>query len=248
MTESHETFTNAPIREAVVSIRLDEGSKYDKDLLEELSSQVPEGYSKPEEAYRTDQGIQFIDGEFQPQPVEIFFCYRSTNESSRFLAQYQIDGFSLSKLNPYQDWHDLKSEARKLWGLYRSLKPALKIDQISLQYNNEIRMPLVDGQVVFDDYLQHCPSMPDGMPDGVNSFVTSIDVPYVDLGVIATITQLFSSHDTDHAKVILDINVLRNKNLELSIDALWSAFDELREIKNTAFFGSITEKAKELFR
>ena len=47
---------------------------------------------------------------------------------------------------------------------------------------------------------------------------------------------------------MLDIDVLKTRNLELTDDALWDTFDSLQEIKNDAFFGSITEKTRGLFR
>ena len=145
----------------------------------------------------------------------------------------------------YAGWDDLKSEAKKLWALYKAAKPELKIARISIRYINQIQLP---GGLEFEDYLCQSPSTPATMPDVVGGFLTRIEVPYEDLGVTAAITTLLDTWDQDNLNVILDIDVLKTRNLELTDDALWDTFDSLQEIKNDAFFGSITEKTKELFR
>ena len=46
--------------------------------------------------------------------------------------------------------------------------------------------------------------------------------------------------------IVLDIDVVRNRTYS-DLDAAFQSLGELRELKNTAFFNSITDKTLELF-
>ena len=245
---NHETFAHAPVEEAVIEVRLDAESGYSKEQLGEIRGKIPTSYAQPEETVQKTIGLHWGGEGFQNRHTEAFVGYRAADEKRSFVAQFQCTGFLLSKLKPYVDWDDLKSEAQTLWNIYKDLGSEAKIDRISVRYLNEIRLPFVDDRLDYDEHLNYGPKNSDSFPDVVNSFLVRMEIPYKELGAISVITLKSGIPDEKSASVILDIDVLRTRNLEFTEQSMWAAFDNLRDIKNEAFFSCITEKTRQLFR
>jgi len=47
--------------------------------------------------------------------------------------------------------------------------------------------------------------------------------------------------------MLLDVDVFKIANFDVNSKEYWELLAQFRTLKNTAFFGSITEKTKELF-
>jgi len=47
--------------------------------------------------------------------------------------------------------------------------------------------------------------------------------------------------------VILDVDAFTSTNLDPTDRELWTTLERLRELKNRSFFGTITERAAELY-
>jgi uncharacterized protein (TIGR04255 family) len=136
-------------------------------------------------------------------------------------------------------------EAQRLWLLYKEITRPDLITRIALRYINNLNIPLPMRD--FSDYLTAPPVVPEGLPQGVSSFLTRIVIHAPSIGANAIITQALEPVVGEVAPVILDVDVfkLRPEGIE-EIEA-WDTIEKLRYFKNQVFFKSITNKLKEMY-
>jgi uncharacterized protein (TIGR04255 family) len=170
--------------------------------------------------------------------------FRSTGGEN--VAQFRIDGFTFSRLSPYTSWDEIFPEAFRLFKMYVGIMAPDFITRIAVRYINKLSIPLPLGD--FSEYLGAPPVIPTDLPKQVATFLTRIVIPEADLGAEAVITQaLEKPTDPNFVTIILDIDVYRARQYELDIERIKLEFEELRQLKNKIFFGSITEEAARLF-
>ena len=78
-----------------------------------------------------------------------------------------MDGFTFSRLKPYETWENLRDEAYRLWQKYREITSP-EIIRVALRYINKLEFPLPIKN--FSDYLTAAPIVPAELPQGVSSF------------------------------------------------------------------------------
>ena len=106
-------------------------------------------------------------------------------------------------------------------------------------------MPVID----FADYLAAPPVLPEGLPQGVNSFLIRLNVHVPELEANAIITQALEPMPVEMAKlpVILDIDVIKERTAGIEEREAWNLLEKMRNFKNEIFFRFITEKLKEIY-
>jgi uncharacterized protein (TIGR04255 family) len=100
----------------------------------------------------------------------------------------------------------------------------------------------------FSDYLTAPPVVPDGLPQGVSSFLTRVVIHEPSTGANAVITQALEPVGGEVAPVILDIDVFKLRPEGIEENDAWDTIEKLRHFKNQIFFQSITEKLKEMYK
>jgi|CXWL01.1.fsa_nt_gi uncharacterized protein (TIGR04255 family) len=244
--------SNAPIKEAVIDIQI-ASDQLRVDQLESLIKQMPREYAeiKPiTEAYMEFGISNKGDSTFNNQSFDIV-GYRIENLNSNFIVQFKKTGFSLSKLPPYDKWESFKNEAQELWSIYRNIVPDLRFSRLAVRYINEIALPLVDENnqsINFDVYLVNSPKLPNGMDTTLEGFFSRVIIPWPDLKTSIIVIQALKEITTSNAIVILDTDIYRESVSDFSETEMWEFFEKLRDLKNIAFKGSLTEKTMELFK
>ena len=101
----------------------------------------------------------------------------------------------------------------------------------------------------FEDYLTAPPTIPDALPQSVESFLSRIVIHDGNLDAQCILTQAMESSNPSHENlpITLDIDVIANKRFSLE-DDFWRTIENLRDLKNRIFFESITSKTVELYR
>ncbi|MDP3280932.1 MAG: TIGR04255 family protein [Nitrosomonas sp.] len=244
--------SNAPIKEAVIDIQI-ASDQIRIDQLESLIKQMPSEYTEimPISESYMELGISSKGkSAFNNQGFDIV-GYRAENLDSNFIAQFKKTGFSLSKLPPYDEWQSFKYEAQKLWPLYRRIVPDLKFSRLAVRYINEMALPIVDEYnkpINFDDYLVNGPKPPIGMGPVVEGFFSKVDIPWPKRNTNIIVMQVLKEITATHAIVVLDTDIYRTSVSDFSEAEMWDFFDDLRDLKNMAFRGSLTDKTMELFK
>lgn len=237
---------NSPIVEAVIDISLKAKEDLTLDQLSALHSAIAKDYPQKKEIRRWEGKLELKQSSLplsiSTETVDgfLFFSHDKTQ-----IFQVRLDGFTFSRLKPYESWEALYTEAYRLWQLYKAVASPT-ITRVALRYLNKMQLPLPIKD--FSDYLTAPPPVPKSLPQGVSSFLTRVVIhdPVIDAGAI--ITQLVEQVvNPNFLPLILDIDVFKLKTEGISELQAWELLNNLRIFKNKIFFESITHKAKEVF-
>jgi uncharacterized protein (TIGR04255 family) len=240
---------NAPITEALIDIRIKIKENFDVERFQTLSNTISGQYPDKKARHRWEGRLEFKKGEGPiSTSAETVDGYIFTSVDQKQVFQARIDGFTYNRLKPYDKWETFRNEAMKLWQLYSKLT-APEIVRVAVRYINRFNIPLFPQPLGdFNEYLTAAPIVPEGLPQGVSSFLSRIVIHDPATDADAIITQAFEQIvDPKYLPIILDIDVFKQKELISEKDA-WQTLEELRHFKNSIFFKSITEKSKELFK
>lgn len=174
---------------------------------------------------------------------------RFQSEDHKYIAQFNRDGFTLSRLEPYQSWDQFQTEAMRLWNGYAGFVKPTQIHRVGLRYVNRIQMP--PGDLNFEDYLDVAPSTPKDMDLPVLGFlhqdtVVVPEYPYA-VNIIKTVQPPNPSAGMGYG-LILDIDVISTQPFDHDYAKLKNHLDEMRWLKNKVFFSTIKQKSLEMFR
>ena len=180
-----------------------------------------------------DQQLEFKEKGLRISSTENGFHLRSNNE----LIQVKKGSFSLHYLNGYKEFGTLLDELILFWEEFDKVtEDDLTITDFSVRYINVIE---TDDKNQPSHLVQLYPKQA-GEREIVN-FQNSIQFTYKEdpnYPVSAVSTKL------NNTGVLLDITVKgKNKNVQSQKQDLKVLFQPLREIKNKAFFDSITARA-----
>lgn len=239
---------SAPITEAVVDLRVQSTHKIDAGVVETLTRSLDGRYVLKGPIRIGEINLAGVEPlEVKVGTQELGLRFHSADE--KFVAQFQHQGFTLSRLAPYTDWEHLKAEAEHLWPMYVAAAQPERVVQVACRYINNLSLPMRHGQD-FTEFLTAAPDVPRALPQDLLSFVQRVVIPYPEIKAITILTQLLEPNAaaaTDKVPVILDIDVQCRQQYDPRGSEVWECLERLRELKNMAFFESITETAAGLY-
>jgi uncharacterized protein (TIGR04255 family) len=158
-----------------------------------------------------------------------------------------LDGFTFSRLAPYETWERTQDEASRLWHIYRNATSPTSIDRVALRYINELSLPVEKGN--WEQWLTAPPRAPEGVSPRIDEFLTRTVIEDAATETVWLLTQGAQCPDSPAAKskVLLDIDVSKKTQFD-DDSAIWETMDVLREIKNRLFFGSFTDATSETLK
>ena len=239
----------APITEALIDIRIKIKEDFDVDRFSSLYEVISNQYPKKKTHHKWEGRFEFKKGEAPiSTSTETINGYIFASIDTKQVFQARVDGFTFNRLRPYEKWESFCDEASRLWRLYSEIISP-EIIRVALRYINKFDIPLFPKPMLdFNEYLTAAPIVPEGLPQGVSSFLTRVVIHDPEIDASAIITQAFEQIvDPKFLPIILDIDVFKQKEV-ISEKEAWQIFEQLRHFKNKIFFKSITEKAKELFQ
>lgn len=244
-------YEKAPITEALIDIQF-KGPENAPAELAELQGRAGESYAEKKPIFIA---AVLFDGT-QPDVAPGITSQGSTQRGWAFVAadklqiwQARVDGFSLSRLAPYQSWPPFRDEARRLWELCKPVFRPEQITRIAVRYINRLELPLPLRD--FKDYLQTVPEVSPKLPQGLASYFMQLQIPQEDVKSLLVLNQQLVPNLTPEPKtasVILDIDLFRVQELPQDEDGLWNCFEQLHEKKNEVFEGCITDLTRELIK
>jgi len=165
----------------------------------------------------------------------------------RQIFQARIDGFTFSRLAPYDRWESFRDEARRLWAAYRMIAQPERVTRIAVRYVNRLDLPLPLRD--FKDYLRTVPEVSPALPQGLTNFFMQLHIPQDDLDAMLLLNQaMIPPAHGGVVSVVLDIDLFRSKDLPDDDDSMWGIFEQLHTRKNDIFEGCITDLTRELIR
>lgn len=164
------------------------------------------------------------------------------------IVQFRADGFTFNRLEPYTSWDEIYPETMRLWQEYvRATRPDTVV-RLATRHINRLRLPqpIADLQ----EYLKAPPQVPPGVPQQLRGYLVRLVVYDADQDVSAIITQTPEADPLDaaHVQILLDIDAYKDE-LALAPDSpeIATVLSRLRDCKNAIFYGSITDRTKEMY-
>lgn len=239
----------APIIEGLIAIQTKVGSDVAVSQLVQFGERIKSSYPTVKELREFQAHVAVAPNQataqsFAPSHVG----YRYEKPSPPFVVHARPNELLVSRLKPYDRWENLLSETRSLWAEYYAICKPEAITRVATRFINRIELPM-DG-LDFDDYLAAAPIIPKGLPQTFEGFLTRIVVPHVETGAHIAMSQILDAANpqTRTLPVIIDIDVFKELDLPCDSTVLWEILANMRDVKNHAFFDSVTPKCLELFK
>ncbi|MBX7135700.1 MAG: TIGR04255 family protein [Fimbriimonadaceae bacterium] len=241
-------YEKAPITEAIIDLRVSFAEPIEMTRLEAAFSQEQEQYPGRK---RLQQGMgQF---EFGPRisssatTEDLGFAFTSVDEKQ--VAQFRRNGFTFSRLTPYESWGPFSGEARRLWDVYRKGLSPNAITRLAVRYINRIQLPPSIDDI--SHWLKTYPEVAEGVSKLVAGFFMHVTVPLPELkGALALIETVDERRldKGDGVAIILDLDLFRTADVPQDEESIWAYFEELHVRKNQVFEACLTDKTRELFQ
>jgi uncharacterized protein (TIGR04255 family) len=202
-------YPNAPITEALIDLRVtyDPGISLDKlkSFGDKISAEYP--HSGPRDLLQGQ--FTLVGDEPQAQSSRTTMGYIFHSADRRQAVQARLDGFTFSRLAPYQDWRHLVDEAKRLWLVFVEVLQPRIVVRVAVRYINQINLPLKGGELRFEDYLRTFPET--GLEEDVDleQFFLRLVMPQKDLSAKLILTEALLPAQGDYLGVILDIDLFR---------------------------------------
>lgn len=237
--------SNAPIREAIIDIRVKHGSNFDVNEFRSLEKEMSKDFPKMEERKAYSASINFgpEKANFQGENNELDAIIFRNEEKSEVL-QFKKQGFTFNKLKPYTSWEDVIEKAKMAWEKYVQVSKPVAVTRIATRYINHILIPISSN---LEDYITNPPKLPPKAPSLFEGALSRIKLVDEENDIFVNLTQAIESREKK-AAIILDIDAFRKKEYDLEEEFPWEDFSQLREMKNRIFFSSLTEKAINLYK
>jgi uncharacterized protein (TIGR04255 family) len=239
---------NPPVTEAVVDIHVEFSNVIDGESFKRIHEQIRSEY--PEERFIHDFELSVEIGP-QAQMTDTrkglaLSGYMYVSGDTKQVVQVKKEGLTFSRLAPYGTWEETIGETMRLWKIYLQLFAPSKVTRVSTRFINKLLLPGVP--VDFDDYLTISPKTPEHMPPVVARFLTMLSMPVAERTAAQIRCSFEGQSEAGSLPVILDLDIIRECACAADdAAAILEQINELRPIKNSVFFGSLKDRAVELY-
>lgn len=251
MSENQLQLTTPPIIEAVVDIDCDMPPKFDLTALE---ATVREAFKERYPHFRSQfmTQIQFkpaIEGATLQNQFQGIQAFQLRQEDGAQLIQFRTEGFSFNRLKPYTKLDDYIGEIQNCWLKFVEITRPVKVRAVRLRYINRILVPLQNGTVDLQEYIQFCPKLPGNCDLVFSGFFNQHSAIEKGTGNEVNIVLTTQNPDKEQLPIIFDLTVASPEGGEIdNWDWILERILSLRSLKNRIFENSLTEKCLNLFR
>lgn len=235
---------NPPITEAVVDLRATPTKPLGAETLANLKKALGGRYPEARESREFVARLQVKRGHTPIPSGEDrgLHGYVLKSADGHQVAQFRVDGFTYNRLKPYTDGDAVLQEALDLWRLYVELAAPLLVNRVALRYLNQIDVPGTGPS--YGQYLTSSPHPPEGLRGALQSFLSRYVVNDFESGIRAIMT-LASQPAVDRRgmTILIDIDAFKVADCGIAASDILPSLRALREFKNEAFFGAVTEEA-----
>lgn len=239
---------HAPITEALIDIQVEQRGLSFAALQKSFVNLDFGYYIKGSIAHGTF-GFRLKDDGQQPETMaeSTQIGLRLHSDDEKYVAQCRVNGFTLSRLPPYENWHALVREMKKLWSIYIDRTKPVRVVRVATRFINNLQLPFGYGES-FQNYLEKFADVPEEAPQALASFFQRFQLRDVSNTKLVNLTLALESASPNlPVPVILDIEAFSHKELDTDGEELWIILEDLRNLKNQCFFGTLTKRALELY-
>ena len=237
--------SKAPVAEAVIEIRVRMVGPIAAGVYAAFSDQLKGAYPKAQRIRFVTTHLHFDSAEeVKNDLADSVIGVRLDSQDGKWVVQAKSDGLTVSRLPPYVSWDTLLAELQRIWPGYLEVFAPEAVVRLGVRYINRIPLPGTD-HVDLDAVLTGGPRIPPALPQALMQFFTRVVLPIESRGIVLAISQALQPEPTDATAplgyVLVDIDASSEEGLAVNSPKLWERLQSLREAKNLAFFGSVTE-------
>jgi uncharacterized protein (TIGR04255 family) len=173
-------------------------------------------------------------------PVVAGFLLR--HKSAPYALQLRRNGFTFSRLAPYDTWNDLRLNAEQFWQHYIKDLGEVSLTRLAARYINRVQIPYpLTGDSSWLPGIRQPLTKPSELSQ-VLSFMdqtVSLDAPSsATVGLLRAVQQ--APPGTTTVDVVVDIEVFRQvTNLDGNSEQIWKIIDVFHNVKNRVFFEAV---------
>lgn len=244
MAKPRPHLNRAPIREAVIDIAI--APRVDLPVIAATADRLMSFFEKRSDIWEATIGLQFDEaGTHTHKSGSSKVGVRFDSSAPPHVLQCRTNGFTFSRLTPYEDWNQVREAAKPYWALYSESVAPCKVTRLAVRYINALRLPLPSQD--FAEFLTATPQVPSELPQTVTGFLQRVVMTTDSYSAVVTQSLENVLPDQQQFVVVLDIDVWRSVALTPQDPSVWDVLDELRNRKNEIFFSHLTEKAVDMF-
>ena len=249
-------YAKAPIKEALIDIKFKLPPDVTPLTLSSIFRKVSDDYPQVENTLSVENKSDLKVGQSVLNQTKTSFTgSRFLNHDGNQIFQARTDGFTFSRLSPYEDWQSMRKEAQKLLNVYVEHTKAQEITQITVRYINKLALPLPMQD--FSVYLRTVPDISADLPQGVSDYLMQLRIPDQEIDGLISITEAIfpkEQQEKEFLSVLLDIGLSCNASFKMdastdtttNLSDCWEFLEKLHVRKNDVFEACITDKTREL--
>jgi len=245
-TEQFPHLSRAPITEAVLEVRARAEAPWEEGQLREALALRLTEYPRILNRRRMQQEMRINPAKAEHVVSDLGWTGLEFQTSNgKQVARFDRNAFSFARLRPYQRWQKFEAEALRLWGVHVAIAEPTEVQRIGLRFINQIRLPA--GRIDLDDYLVGGPHQPKTLAMNSHGFFHQdmLGVPGTEFRCNVIRTVQAPESPGLGPTLVLDIDVFTVNSAVPNEAHLRERLADMRYLKNTLFFGSITPKTKE---
>lgn len=244
--QARRHYSRAPITEAVIDLGVTLPPKTTLAALVGLHNSIATDYPHQED-------LLVLHGQMRAgasvgasaSQTQLGFGYASSDQKQ--IIHARLDGFSFSRLAPYEHWEAFRDEAKRLWGIYQNAIHPIAINRLAVRYINRLNLPLPVKD--FKDYLRVFPEVPSDISDFLNGYFLQLQIPKPEVDATLILNQAIIPPSSDAVvSVLLDLDLFKQCDLPIAETTLWENLDNLHEKIDSIFEACITDETRELIK
>ena len=234
-------YKNAPIIEAVLDLKFDPADNFD---FAKLGTSFRENYAHEyPKVLKQGQNNLILECSENPQLDSI-----TSHEGLRFMSadekqilQVNANGFTFSRLKPYEQWESFRDEAERLLDIYLEIALPKNITRVALRFINRFDFPT--SSLELSEYLKIFPQIPDIYR--LNGLAMQVILDQPDIRSTLVISQaLIPPAKPGVISLLLDFDLFNQESRDF--EKLSDFLELLHLKKNEVFESAITDKTREM--
>lgn len=243
--QARKHYSRASITEALIDIQVQLPQEIKLDILAQVYSSIQTEYSKREEMFVLQGEMTAAGASVGATASQSQIGYMAFSNEQKQILQVRLNGFTFSRLAPYDCWETFRDEAKRLWSIYKSLTNPAAMTRLALRYINRLDIPLPVSDL--KNYLRTFPEVSSDLPQGLSGYFMQLQIPQEQLETMLVLNQaLVPPPAPNFISILLDLDLFLERDIPKDEIKLWEIVEQMHEQKNNAFEACITEQTREL--
>lgn len=243
MTEDFPHLSRAPIKEALLDIRIEPEIPFEK--LHIFDEAAMAEYPNKKDRNVTETKFSLGGGDTKSVHRKIGYIY--TNSEKTRSVQARCNGFTMNIISSYKDWKDLRDEAEEYWNKYVQMFSPPSVIRCALRYINRIEVPVGED---LSNIIHTRVEINDALPSNIDEYFLRVVLPFEEnrKAIIIQSVEPPSGESSNTRGMILDIEAFTLRKYVANTDEIWTEMSALRRIKNQCFFKTLDDTVLERYK